>query len=324
MFARKIRMGPLVTAGLAAASFVAACGGGEKSDVVSPIAASVDLTTSALTALGGGEIKPVGIVGTYGQSCKVHAAEAWDLRLNDPMDRSVEIALNDTFANCPLTLQRIQVEVGPTPLEFTVVPPVVLGLDYMPSPAAVNQVSPLALAFYSNARLEDLAGPVYTNDFAINMLYSDNAVSCGNFAPPAIYATVDAAAIGSAVPPPAYGVGYDGLQLLVDANQVVQPFSIGAVLIEPQGQPGEEWKLFDEGTSCCKSYSFLEIDSIYQMFGPVAAGTISGTETLQFPPDALALVGRTLPEIRTLIIKHTGEGGVYSYELIQIVFTRAQ
>jgi hypothetical protein len=315
-----VRLGSIVTTSFAAVFLLTACG---DTELVTPTASSTDLSIQPLTGFGGLSLTPVGVKGTYGPACKVHAGEIWDLNLNDPTDNSLEVVLNDTFVNCPLTLTSITVASGGALADFPVEPPIILDLAYPASPAAASYASPSVLAFFANARLSALAGPVYTNNFAINLIYSDNALSCSNIAPPAIYAKVNAVATGSAVPPPAYDVTYDGLELVVDANQIVQPSSIGSVLLVPQGQIGEEWRMFDESTRCCNSYSFTEIDVIFNGFEPIAGGAVGGSETIALPWTSFNLLGGQLPKERTIIVKHTGEGGVYSYELIQIAFPGA-
>ena len=298
-------------------------GCGTSDNFVNSSSASIDRTVRTLTGAGGAQLSPKSIKGTYGAGCKVKSTDGkWELKLNDGAS-TLQVALNDTFANCPLTMTAISVMVGAQlpAVDYPVSPPVVLGNAYAGSPSAVNTPQN-ALAFYANAKFNNLTSSTYANDFVINLLYSDDALACGATAPPAIYAKVAAKAVGASVPAPGYEMSFDSLQLVVDANKVVQNSSGGNVVISlPQGgQVGEEWKIFDESTGCCGSYSFAEIDTLYKTASPNATGTIMGTGAINLSWTKFDLAGRTLPRSRTLIVKHTDGGGVYSYELFQILF----
>jgi len=310
---------PLLTTLLLSGSLLSACGG---SSTVSPGGEAIDRTIFPLTGAGGTTLLPKVIKGTYGATCKVNPGATWDLTLNTPSDRTLSVALNDTFANCPLTVNSVSVQVGAGPgtTDYPLMPPIVLGIGYAASASAVNLPSPGGgLAFYANAKT-DFTAPVYSRDFTISVMYSDDASYCGAKAPPAVYAKVTATATGSAVPPPNYNMAFDSLQLVVDANNVVQPSSSGNVVLKFAGQAGEEYKTFDESTPCCQFYSFAEIDSLYKTGGPISTVSISGTADINIPWSSFALSGFTLPKTRTVIAKHTDGGGVYSYELIQVVF----
>src|SRR6185369_3728744 len=111
---------------------------------------------------------PKVLKGTYGPNCKLHKGETWDLNINDPLDKTLEIALNDTFVSCPLTLTAISVQVGSVMQEHPVVPPIVLGTSYAANPSVAAPPGAGSLAFYTNARLSGLSGAVYTNNFVIS------------------------------------------------------------------------------------------------------------------------------------------------------------
>ena len=87
-----------------------------------------------------------------------------------------------------------------------------------------------------------------------------------------------------------------------------------------QGQVGEEWRIFDESTWCCFLYTFAEIDELYKGGAMVSSGTINSTADVAIPWTSFDLQGKRLPKSRTLVVKHTGAGGVYSYELFQVLF----
>lgn len=318
-FARPL--GRSLALALALGGTLAGCGGG----TVSSQAEGFDRVVRPLTGAGGVALTPKVLKGTYGSGCKVNASATWDLKLNDPTDNSLAVALNDTFSGCPLTLTTISVQQGSSMslTDFAVAPPIVLGNAFAAQPSAVNNGT--SLAFYTNARTAGLAGSVYTNNFQINMLYSDDALACGSVAPPAIYAKVTATATGSSVPAPNYSMTFDSLTLVVDANNVVQPSSSGNVVLQPPGNgpvTGEEYKIFDETSKCCGAYSFAEIDAMYKTIAPVpgGSGTIGGTGSVNIPWTSFYLSGKTLKATRFVIVKHTGAAGVYSYELLDVAF----
>ncbi|MFO0575755.1 MAG: hypothetical protein U1A78_17295 [Polyangia bacterium] len=300
----------------------AACGGG----TVSSSSATVDRTVRALTGASGAPLAPRSIKGTFGAGCQNRSPDGtWELRLNDSSSR-FEVGLNETLSGCPLTLTSIGVQVGSQlpAVDYPLSPPVVLSTDYGQGPASVKTAAG-APAFYANARLTGLgAGATrYTNSFVIELLYSDDALACGATAPAAVYAHVDATDLGATVPPPNYAVSFATLQLVVNMGKQVLSSSTGGVVLNPPQsgpQTGEEWRIFAESTACCSSYSFSEIDAFYKNTSPINTGTISGTGPVSIPWERFGLLGLLLPRSRTLFIKHIGSGGVYSYELFQILF----
>lgn len=124
-------------------------------------------------------------------------------------------------------------------------------------------------------------------------------------------------------PPPNYTMKLDGVQLVVDANAVVQASSEGSVVLRTSdsSQPmGSEWKIFDESQPCCQSYSYAEIDALYRAGTPVSSEAISGGPELSISWQRFGLLDKTLPRSRFLIVKHRGRGGLCAYELFEIVF----
>lgn len=317
---------PLFISMFLGAAALTACG---VENTVDSNADGVSRTIKELTGANGVKLVPKAIKGTYGASCKVNKNGTWDLTLNDATDRSLQVALNDTFSGCPLTMTTISVQEGTnsTLKDYSVAPPILLGTGYAAAASAVNNGT--ALAFFTNAKFLGLGGSAYTNNFSLDIIYSDDSLACGNVAPPAIYARVTATATGSPVPPANYSMGFDSLQLVVDANRVVQSSSSGNIVLQPatsSPQPGEEWKIFDETSQCCMSYSFTEIDNLYKSNTQLSAGTITGGAAVNIPWTSLGLAGKTLRqsapfETRYVIVKHSApSGGVYSYELLEVAF----
>lgn len=310
------------------------CGNGGN---VSGIGDGVDRTLKALsgTAGQGSPLLPKGIKGTYGANCKVHKNEAWALTFGQAATNppGVEMALNDSISGCPLTLKSITVQEGSntTLKDYPLASPLNLTRAYAATAASINLPTG-GFAFFANAHLAGLDAPPtpgqaesYYQDFIINAIWSDDKSACELNAPPATYATVKATAQGSAVPPPNYGINWDGLSIKVDANKVVQTSSTGSVILQLPAatpQPGEEWKLFSDTQDCCGMNSFAEIDSQYKM-QPLAMDVISGSGNVTIAWDKFALAGVNLStkKYRYLIVKHTGAGNVVSYELLQIAFT---
>lgn len=300
-----------------------ACGGGgsegDEEEVVKLGAVSDDLSVQPMMDGDGNLLTPTALKGTYGNNCKIHGGDKWTLQLNDPDDK-LELVLNDTFANCPLTVTAIQSKLGPMTVDSPLHPPIVLGNGFAAEPSAVNFDHTPIFVFYANARLTGLDAPRYTNDFAIHLIHSDDAEVCGQTAPPPVYAKVTAIAEVSSVPPPDYSMGFDGLQLVVDADKIVQDSSTGNIMLMHNGQPGEEWRIFDEATLCCEAYTFAAIDFFYKHMDPVASGAIEGEANVALDWTSFDLEGKKLPKARTVIVKHSGEGGIYSYQLFQLLF----
>jgi hypothetical protein len=305
-----------------AALGVAALGCGVAEDATEASFVNVGAQSSEL---GGGPfmhdgfaVEPVALMGKYGHDCVMNGGDKWDLELNNPADRSVEVVLNDTFGDCPLTWTGVRLQAGHHEFKANVTPPIRLGLDYATSPSTVYFPGS-SLLFYTNAELLGLASESYTNDFTVHMIYSDDAKVCGEKAPPAIYAVVTGTAEGEPVPPPDYDLGFDKLQLVVDADKIVQQTSTGGIVLEQNEQAGEEWKLFDLHAYCCEWFTFGLIDELYRNGEAINSGVLDAGD-VTIPWTELGLGGERLPETRVIVVKHTGEGGVYSYELFQILF----
>jgi len=274
---------------------------------------------------GDSALTPYAIKGTYGASCKTHGGEAWDIPFGAPPNSSFAVVLNDTFANCPLTLTAITMKSGGHAADYLFVKPIVLGLGYAATASAVDLPDASTLAFYANAEILSLSGPTYTNNFVINVVYSDDEVLCGTTTPPAVAATVTATATDATVAPPAYQLDANGLKFVVDANQAVQSTSTGAIVLTlaSGAQAGEEWKIFNPAATCSNTpCSFADIDQIYGTT-PFDTGTITGTGNITLPWTDWMSAGATLPGRATLIAKHTGAGSVVSYELSQVLFPGA-
>lgn len=124
-------------------------------------------------------------------------------------------------------------------------------------------------------------------------------------------------------PPPSYVMKFDGLQLVVDANAVVQSSSVGTVVLRaPNGPPqaGEEWKVFDEAQRCCQTYSFAEIDGLYKSGAPVDSASLAGPEDLNISWSRFGLLDKTLPSSRVLIVRRTNSSGLHAYQLFDVLF----
>lgn len=292
--------------------------------VLTPSAESSDRTQQPLTSPGGALLTPRALKGVYGGGCKLHNNESWALRLNDPTDTSLEVLRGDTLASCPLTLTAVEMQVGPYAANYTLSPSLSLDLSYLQNPPAGTPPPPSSgVAFYLNARLAGLQAPVYSAPFAIDMIYSDSVLACAVIAPPAVYSILGITATGNPAPAPNYTLGFDGFQLIVDANNVVQGSSSGSISLKlspSRGQPGEEWKLFGEPSGCCTSGAFYEIDAVYQNGRPNSSAAIGTALDISLPWRQFDLEGRSLPLSRAVIVKHTDSSGIYSYEVLNILF----
>lgn len=292
-------------------------------DLVGPIGIPIDRTSQQLVSSTGAVMVPKVLKGTYGASCLIHPGEKWALTLSDPTDRRIELQLNEPFASCPLTLTTLQLQVGTSLLDYPLTQPIVLSNSYAATPVVLNSPLDGSVALFVNARLGGLESTVYSNNFSIELVYSDNALACSVTAPAAIYATASAVVYGTFGAPPNYAMAFDALHLSVDKNSLVQSSSGGFVNLKlptQQPQAGEQWHVFDESARCCRTYSFAAIDTIYRTVTPIATGVIinSGDVNLSFAD--FALLGQRLPRTRTVIVKHSGGAGLISYELFQVLF----
>ncbi len=302
-------------------------GSGPSTAGVTSQAISIDRSSDGMTWSNGIPVVLSNLEGTYGQGCKMHPGEAWQLPLNRP-GGSLEVALNDSFAGCPLTLTAINFIAfydARISLRYTFDPAIVLGLAFAPQPSTVDgPAGSEKLAFYGNAKLSGLRMPAYTSNFSIVLIYSNVAVGASENAPPAVYSEVGASASGSAVPPPKYDLGFDSLVVVVDASNVVQNSSSGTVDFTASGQTAENWRIFDQ----TQAVSFADIDNLYLTGKPISSGATwvptscttncGGLFSLDWTKFGLA--GQTLPVGRTIVLKHIDGGGIYSYELFQVRF----
>ena len=292
-------------------------------DIVGPIGIPIDRTSQQLVSSTGAVMVPRVLKGSYGATCLLHPGEKWDLTLSDPTDRSIELELNESFASCPLTITTLQMQVGTSLLDYPLAQPVLLGNSYATSPVAVNSPAGGSVALFVNARFGSLESTLYSNNFSIEMVYSENALACSVTAPAAIYATASAVVYGTFGAPPNYAMTFDALHLAVDKNSIVQSSSGGFVkltLPTQQPQAGEQWHVFDESARCCRTYSFAAIDTIDRTVTPVAAGVITNSGEVSLSFADFALLGQRLPRTRTVIVKHSGGAGLTSYELFQVLF----
>lgn len=307
---------------------------GKGDPTVSTTAMSIDMATQSLHWSDGSQLTPIALKGNYSRGCAINGGKQWTLTLNDPRHSGVEVALGDELSRCKLQVTAITTQVGDSrhgqQHDFTLVQPITLGVGFASQPSKAMWMG--ELGYYANLELQGpgLSGsfPEYNDDFVIELVFSDLESACGMNAPPATYATVSAKGDSDEVNPPNYGLRFDDLSLKVDEDQNVQAsLSSGHVKLVPAGQAGEEWKIFDtQLPSCCRSVSFGDIDQLYTKGVAVSSGTIPGGRV---PPVVMIdwskfdLAGSRLPVTRTLVVKHTGDGKVYSYELFQITFPRA-
>ena len=312
---------PLAALGVLACS---SSSGNGANDALTASATSIDLSVQSIHDAAGNPLVPTAILGRYGDGCTMHAGGNWVLRLNDATDHSIEIARNDTFANCPLTVIGVQVNVGGVSKVDTLTPAVTLRRTFAPNPSQVTLPDdPEHTLFYANLTLNGLNGDAYTGPFAISMIFSDDARACSLTAPPAVYATVNGVATGSKVAPPSYTLGFDQLQLQVDHDKTVLGSSQGTISLRLTSmggaQAGEEWRIFDAGNECCESYTFDKIDDLFRST-PLSRAIIEGTGSQIIDWSLLGLQGHVLPAYRTIVVRHSDGGGVPSYELFQILF----
>lgn len=146
-------------------------------------------------------------------------------------------------------------------------------------------------------------------------------------APPSgLPSTVTATAAAADVSPN-YLWSFDTLQLLVDANLVVQDASSGNIrlqLANKNSPPGEEWKTFEVTDPCCRNYTYTELDTLYSTASQAATGPIGGPADLVLSWRLFGLLGKTLPTKRALIVQRKGGSGRAAYALFEFVFPGPQ
>ena len=320
-----------------AALGVVSCAGadtGKGDPTVSTTAVSVDMSTQSLQWSDGSTLAPIALKGNYGKGCAINGGQSWALTLDDPGHSGVQVALNDELSDCKLQVTAITTQMGTGSHaqrhDFALVQPITLGVGFASQASKAMWMG--ELGYYANLELQGpgLSGysPQYKANFVIELVFSDLESACGVNAPPATYATVSAKGESDQVNAPSYDLRFDDLSLKVDEDQKVQAsLSSGHVELMPAGQTGEEWRIFDKQLpSCCRSVTFADIDQLYTRDLAVSAGAIPSGRTPQMVMidwSKFDLAGSQLPVTRTLVVKHTGDGKVTSYELFQINFPRA-
>lgn len=135
------------------------------------------------------------------------------------------------------------------------------------------------------------------------------------------------ASTSSSTPPPDYRLSFDRLQILVDANNLVQAQSSGGILLRlssPGGQRGEGWKTVDATGRCCTDYSFTELDQLYSSMPISGQGTIPDGSDIAISWQDFGLLGAQLPAQRFLLVHHHVAPGHGAYTLFRITFPAPQ
>ena len=131
------------------------------------------------------------------------------------------------------------------------------------------------------------------------------------------------AATSSSTPAPDYRLTFDRLQILVDANNLVQAQSSGGILLRLSStgsQRGEGWKTFDATGRCCTDYSFAELDQLYSSPPVSGQGTIADQGDIAISWQDFDLLGAQLPVQRFLLVHHHVAPGQTAYTLFRITF----
>src|SRR5262245_30158842 len=266
---------------------------------------------------------PVAVAGSYqGPDCGSRGGVRFVLSFG-AAESNVRMPLHKRFEDCHLTVDQVLVRLNDQAVSesYMMEQPLALGLDFASAPSMVLAPSNGAMAFYANARIGGLTEPAFDHDFVVELLYSDNVRDVSRQAPTATYVTQGASAAAGAVPPPDYLLYFWDMALEVDTAGIVQNSSRGWLILWPgvASLTGEEWKLFAH-VAGRNMNGFAAIDSLFREGATVATGSIFYPNGFAIHLTQLGLLGWPLPATRDLIIKHTGQGGVASYQVMSVLF----
>lgn len=290
-----------------------------------PVHATAVVNPCALTRVvlsDGAAVTPIAIKGLYGPDCKRHGGESWRLQL-DGAPGALEVAQGDSITSCSLLLTTLQVSRAPdgARTDFELAPPIPLSMAHSASASAVNQPGPAgARAFYANARILQLPQPSFSNPFMVEVVYAAEPSACDGLSfPPAWYTRHSVSAASSPVTAPNYEIDASGIVSVVDADYVVQSSSSGGVILwlpSSRPQSGEELKILPGDA---RPDSFEQIDAAYRSAREAIA--TAGQKRIALPFQRFGLIGSTLPQTRTILVKRTdGASGVPSYEVLRVLF----
>lgn len=235
--------------------------------------------------------------GTYGAGCTDRTG-SWsvEIEIGATLDHDpLSVVLNDD--GCVLTLTELRTTSG----VLAATPSISLGTSYKMSPSAFDDPA----VYYANAKLDSVS---FASDFVLTLLYSDNP-DLATDDNTATFEVVEASAVGDSVSAPDYMIDPDGLNIIVDTDQIVVS-ATGSVGLTAGAVTGQNYVVVD----AVGLDTYAELDAAFTGDTPAALGA-------SIPAAKFNLVGEDLDVAtkRTLIIANT-EFGVASYQAFEITF----
>ena len=291
---------PLVGVALALSSLLVT--GCDEPEVVDP---GVEIVEKGSQALVAGDLESVN--GTYGAGC-TNRSGSWSIEIANgaTLDHSaLSVVKNDT--GCVLTLTELHAE---SVLYVT-------AQDIALSDAVVGSASTFKLStaadtgdpaiFFANAKINP---DDFSSDFVLTFLYSDdpNSASGTNNAD---YDNWESSVAGDSVSAPNYTYA-DNLVIETDVNDVVTTTS-GSLDFTDGSVTGEHY-LVDLGT-LPGSPTYDDIKDAFDGGSPTAIGGANPS----IPVATFDLTGDTLPQTRTVLIRHV-ENNVPSFQVLKVTF----
>jgi hypothetical protein len=287
-------------------------------DTVSGSGEKVNATAQPITA---GDL--LSIDGTYGAGCTTHtSSDRWSLALtlgaslaNDPL----KVVKNNGL--CVLTIADIVAgsngSGGGTIYTYDLSPTLDLLNVYQSSGSAAARTAQ-PNAFFANAKMNPAD---FSSDFKVTVLYSDT-LNGASGSKAATYDTWSAGAVGSSTTSPNY-TWVDNLAVKLQAKVAdagAEADAGGTIVSSVSGSVD-----FTDGTVLGDFYvvnaslgstpSFAEADTAFN------GGTqVTMTVNASVPASAFTLAGLSLPQVRTVIIRHL-DSGVAAYQTLQVTFS---
>ncbi|MDB4946559.1 MAG: hypothetical protein JWP97_6093 [Labilithrix sp.] len=292
---------------VALACLGAGCSSGSEEEAVRPKLEIVNQTASALSAAS-----ITAVTGTYSGTCSGRdplETEGWVVDLVTPASSSLTVRKNDP--DCRLTVRNILTADS----TFSGTPAITLDtVDAYKSTSSAFAIGAGPLGFYGNAKISALT---YLEDFTITLLVSDDAQATAPGTPPAAgFATEAGSVSASAVPAPAYTVGFGGMTVTKDAENVVQS-AAGFAQLTVGAVAGEDYAVsLDDLTGA----TFAAVDAAYAAAaskGTLASLAVAG----RIPAASFGLEAADLDTAtyRTIILRHT-VSDVSSYQYFVVLF----
>lgn len=297
----------LITASALALSLAPVAGCGPSQNSVAG-AGEAFQRSGKLTSLG----EVLELNGSFGPGCVARSGQ-WSVA-TAVVSNTTNPLLDVVRANatCTLTLDSLRIGTSEaSAILYTADAPISIGTSYQPVGIAFRAMGGGPVMLFGNVRL--LPDMSFNSTFMIQAIYSDdpNMVSANVSA---AFEVVGSEAVSGAVPAPTYAVDVTGINLQVDANNVVTAANGSAVLLD-QSQVGESYLVTPTDFGTLPQYA--DVDAEFSAGIPAAiSGANPSIDITNF-----GLIGTSLssPQSRSIIVAHE-EAGVRSYQILAVRF----